>query len=146
MATEYDVLVPWVAAHPGTADEQWSALNEKSITQLVATPISLRTLMANLNPTEYTIARTVLNTAAQSSLLIADALAIMANVGVWEESGLDIASDNARLMVDTLFTGDYAAIGAKIKGLAETLVSQIEAWVADGIIVQRGHLESARNM
>ena len=143
----YDVLVPWIANRLYlTEEEQWTSLNTKNITKLSATPVSLRTLMNALTPTEYVTAKTVLSTAAESNALISDVLSIMSNVGPWTDSGVDISTDTARAMIDSLFTGDNAALGTKIKALAESTVSQIESWAAQGITVNRAHLHSARSM
>jgi hypothetical protein len=147
MKDPYEVLVPWCqleANVPLTDDERWTKLNIQNIVTIQSTPISLRTLMASLTPEEYITAKTILTTAASTNVLIADALAIMSNVGVWEQSGLDIGAASARGLVDTLFTGEFAALGAKIKALAEVSKSQIEMWQADGYNVERGCLPSAR--
>jgi hypothetical protein len=121
-------------------------LNTKNITVVESTPISLRTLMAKLTPEEYVTAKTILTTAAAGNVLIADALAIMSNVGEWTDSGLDIGAEAARGLVDALFTGDYVALGAKIKALAEVSKSQIEVWASQGYTVQEGCLPSARQL
>ena len=144
-----DVLVPWCqleANVPLTDNERWDALNTPSITVIETTPINLRTLLNALTAEEYVTAKTILTSAAASNVLIADALAIMQNVGPWEESGLDIGAAAARGMVDALFTGEYAALGTKIKALAEVQKSQIEVWAAAGYTVQRGHVDYARAM
>lgn len=144
-----DVLVPWCQLEPNVAltdDERWDALNVKDITVIQTTPISFRTLMNCLTPEEYVTARTILNAAASGNLLITDAVNILANVGPWQESGLDIGSAGARGLVDALFTGDYAALGVKIKALAEVQKSQIEVWAAAGYTVQAGHMASAREI
>jgi hypothetical protein len=100
-----------------------------------------------LTPEEYVMARTILNTAAESNLMMADAVAILANVGTWEDSGLDIGADAARTMIDTLFTGDYVALGVKIKTLPEVQKSQIEVWASQGYSnIQVGNLNSAREL
>lgn len=146
MAEPYDTLVPWCQANPGTEQEQWDALNAETVTVLKRTPVSLRTFMLELTPTEYITAKTIMETAAQSNVLVKDALAIMADVGVLQDAGIDIASANARFMMDSLFTGDYAALGAKIKSLGEYTMSQIDVWRESGVVVERGHLVSAREM
>lgn len=146
MSNMYDVLVPWCQTNSAlTLEEQWTALNTKNITVIESTPISLRTLMAALTPEEYVTAKTILTTAAAGNVLIADALAIMSNVGPWEESGLDIGAAAARGLVDALFTGDYAALGTKIKALAEVSKSQIEIWQGQGYgPIEIGNVASAR--
>lgn len=108
-----------------TDAEAADALNAKDRTRVVMRFGSFRTLASLLTSEEYATVRTTLDTAAQSSVMIADAIAYLKLPGSEDGSGggINFGDPVVRGMVDSLFS---TPIAAKIKGYAEEAISRAE--------------------